>query len=425
MGDTNKLFNTCAATESDSIENHTQNELLDEHEDEKEIDITKLFDTTISKNMISMDFQTLMTKFNKFDFSLPRYQRKYVWNKKQIAKLALSLIKNLPIPPIYVYRDSESNRQIILDGQQRMISLFLYYNDLVLKNNNHRELVDFYKILKEDNRKDKSNDLTLFSLISNEKAFKKTKYTVGEGDNEFDITFGNLDIPLRRQLESSYIDVVFIDVKGKDKETVYSNIFNLLNDAGTPLERQEIRNGVYACPFYDMLHDFNENSVEWRNFYGRKHDRSKDIEILLRFVAMNDATEFCDNEIKFKTDKDGNQIYKGSYNLLLDDYSQRSLKFSKDEIEKINTDLEEFLSKIKLSNKLNTCMIKNKKVSHVLIEALYIAYMKSDRSLMVIDDFLIEKILTSAEYPRGTSSKEIIEDRLNFVFNIIKQLRLF
>lgn len=401
--------NDCAATEIDNIYE------CEKDADEKEIDITKLSNTIVNKNMISLDFETLMNKFNKFDFALPRYQRKYVWNKKQIAKLALSLIKNLPIPPIYVYRDDLSNRQIILDGQQRMISLFLYYNDLVLKNNNHRELVDFYKLLKEDKR----GNSTLYDLMNSNDAFKHTTYTIGESDHTLDITFGKLPTSLQRQLESAYIDVVFIDVKGKGKETVYSTIFNLLNDAGTPLERQEIRNGVYACAFYDMLHDFNENNVYWRNFYGSKHDRCKDIEILLRFLAMNDATELCGNTIQFRTDNDGNELYRSSYNLLLDDYSQKSLKFCDAEIVKIKKDLTEFLSKIKLTNKLNSRTKNDDFISPLLIESLYIAYIKSDRSLQVIDDNLIKEIVSSPKYQKGISSKEKLKERLTFVFNKI------
>lgn len=71
-------------------------------------------------------FRSLMEGMDENLYVIPKYQRKYRWTKKQAVCLAESLICGLPIPPIYTCRN-KNNQLEILDGQQRMISLFFYY----------------------------------------------------------------------------------------------------------------------------------------------------------------------------------------------------------------------------------------------------------------------------------------------------------
>ena len=82
----------------------------------------------ISINQVKSDvaFRTLVEGVNEHMYVIPEYQRKFRWSKKKIENLAISLIKGLPIPPIYTYRNDE-NQLEVLDGQQRIISLFLYF----------------------------------------------------------------------------------------------------------------------------------------------------------------------------------------------------------------------------------------------------------------------------------------------------------
>ncbi len=69
-------------------------------------------------------------------YVFPGFQRRFVWDKSKIAYLALSFIQGVPIPPIYLYIDEDRN-QVILDGQQRIISIFLYFHDLEYCKSDH------------------------------------------------------------------------------------------------------------------------------------------------------------------------------------------------------------------------------------------------------------------------------------------------
>ena len=78
-----------------------------EEEDIKEVDINDLLNTKISYKSKVMDIESILNALKRGDYKLPKYQRKYVWEKQQAANLILSLIKNIPIPPLYLYYDKD------------------------------------------------------------------------------------------------------------------------------------------------------------------------------------------------------------------------------------------------------------------------------------------------------------------------------
>ncbi|MCI8887913.1 MAG: DUF262 domain-containing protein [Hungatella sp.] len=79
-----------------------------------------------------MSFTSLMSGLEKGDYVIPRFQRMYRWSETQAEELAVSLVRGLPIPPIYCYRNRDQ-QMVILDGQQRILSLYLYYIGKFLK----------------------------------------------------------------------------------------------------------------------------------------------------------------------------------------------------------------------------------------------------------------------------------------------------
>jgi len=62
-------------------------------------------------------------------------------------------------------------------------------------------------------------------------------------------------------------------------------VFERLNTGGLRLSSQEIRSCIYHGPFDDLLEELNEN-VAWREVFGRPNKRKKDLELILRFIAL-------------------------------------------------------------------------------------------------------------------------------------------
>ena len=81
---------------------------------------------TVQQYKSDVAFKTLVEGVNDNLYFIPKYQRKFRWKKEQVQELARSLVKGYPIPPIYAYRNTDGQLEI-LDGQQRVMSLFFYY----------------------------------------------------------------------------------------------------------------------------------------------------------------------------------------------------------------------------------------------------------------------------------------------------------
>jgi uncharacterized protein with ParB-like and HNH nuclease domain len=90
-----------------------------------------------------MKINELLSDIEKKDLVLPEFQREYVWNRDQAKKLMDSLMKGYPVgsllfwktdnPPELKNIDSLPEKlgtiDVILDGQQRLTTLYMLIKD--------------------------------------------------------------------------------------------------------------------------------------------------------------------------------------------------------------------------------------------------------------------------------------------------------
>ncbi len=57
---------------------------------------------------------------------IPSFQRNYVWDLQRASKLIESILIGLPIPQIFLYEEAR-NSFLVIDGQQRMMSIFYFF----------------------------------------------------------------------------------------------------------------------------------------------------------------------------------------------------------------------------------------------------------------------------------------------------------
>ena len=70
----------------------------------------------------------IISRLKKQQIKVPEFQRKYVWDIKKASRFIESLILGLPVPGIFLSRDDKSaNQMLIVDGQQRLLSLQRFY----------------------------------------------------------------------------------------------------------------------------------------------------------------------------------------------------------------------------------------------------------------------------------------------------------
>lgn len=192
------------------------------------------------------------------DIQIPDYQREFVWTMKQSSILIDSFLSGLPVPPVFFYID-EDNKNLVIDGQQRILSVVFYFEGY------------FGKESVQGRRQ-------VFRLTGID---KKSAY---DGKR-----FVDLDESDQRKLRQSVLRAVNIRQLGPSGENTSAyHIFERLNTGGTPLKPQEIRNCVFRGGFNQLLRQANKDS-NWRKILGKKFidKHQKDVELLLRIFSLS------------------------------------------------------------------------------------------------------------------------------------------
>ena len=359
-------------------------------------------DVSIQQYKTDVGFRTLVESVNENLYIIPKYQRKYRWNKEQVTGLIESLIYGLPIPPIYTCRN-EHNQLEILDGQQRVMSLFFYYIGYYL-NKSKNSSIDFSDLV--------IKDISFKEALLEQYELEKLDISFeGQHGKRVNVDYEKLPIELKRRIDYTPITVIEIKINDEKRKTqVLRQIFKYLNKGGSLLSAQEQRNGIYICPFYNMLQDLNRNNSCWRNVWGREDAKEQDLEALLRFCALKRFVKIKNNlsEYNFVIYE-----YNSSYVDMLDRFSEESMEFNSVQIAEYKESLLNFLELFDPGNKI----LKN----ITLLESLYVVYEKMKVKTPITDE-LCKSILDNEQYKscarQGTVKLKNMNERWKAVYEI-------
>ncbi len=215
-------------------------------------------------------------------FKIPSFQRNYVWDLKRASKLIESLLIGLPIPQIFLY-ESGRNEFLVIDGQQRLMTIYYFTKGRFPKKEKRTELRDIFdeygeipvEILEDDNFFQRFN-LKLDGITEG----SKNKFN---GKN-----YKTLESVFSTSLNLATIRNMIIKPISDDEENgAMFEIFNRLNSGGMNLGTQEIRMSLYHSNFLKALLEMNKEK-QWRKILGKDEPdiRLTDIEIILRVFAM-------------------------------------------------------------------------------------------------------------------------------------------
>ncbi len=197
----------------------------------------------------------LVKRLRAGDIDIPEFQRGFVWTGPQCARFIESLLLGLPVPGIFLYREAETSKLMVIDGQQRLRTLQAFYDGLL----RGREFI----LPRRDPNKYQSIHRDFEG---------KTYASLGDED--------------RRRLDDSIIHATIVkqDAPQGDLNSVY-HIFERINSGGTQLQPQEIRSAVFHGRFRDLLRELDQDDG-WRAIYGPPSPRFKDQELILRFISL-------------------------------------------------------------------------------------------------------------------------------------------
>jgi len=194
--------------------------------------------------------ESLVARMDRGDIFIPHFQRDYVWSPKDASRFIETLLLGLPVPGLFLSKEQETQKLLVIDGQQRLRTLQFFY-DGIFEPTGKR-----------------------FSLSGVQPQF--------EGK-----TYRDLSSEEQRVLNDSIIHLTIVhqDEPSDDNSSIYY-IFERLNTTGRILSPQEIRACLYHGEFNEALKDLNSNP-KWRKLFGPVNKRMRDQELILRFFALN------------------------------------------------------------------------------------------------------------------------------------------
>jgi hypothetical protein len=233
-----------AAADPDVLDDVVDEALLEEEDSTEES-----LHYEIASYGADYDVDGLVKRLGRGDIKIPEFQRGYVWPIKQASRFIESLLLGLPVPGIFLSKEIETNKLLVIDGQQRLRTLEAFYGGIFPPNK--RE----------------------FSLVDVQEEF--------EGK-----TYKTLDDEDRRVLENAIIHATVVkQTNPADGGSGIYKIFERLNSSGMLLSPQEIRTAIYGGNLSNLLSELNKGP-KWRMLFGPANKRMRDQELVLRFFAL-------------------------------------------------------------------------------------------------------------------------------------------
>lgn len=259
----------------------------------------------IRTDVLSMSIGEILNKLENDEIILnPKFQRYFRWTEKQKSDLIESIFMALPIPPIFVFSNNQGKWEVI-DGLQRLTTINKFYK--------------------------------------NEFALTDCSY-IKLGKNLF---YKDLSDKQKLLIKNKRLDFVILD-ETSDGNAKY-DMFNRLNTGGSGLSDQEVRNCIMIMKnekFFDWFKSLEDNEdfrlTITEQFSGRQIEEQKDLELILKFLAIrnikdsqisfNDSKEFLDKQAiemcdNIEYNKELNkQAFNDTFTLLYNSLGEKAFK---------------------------------------------------------------------------------------------------
>ena len=208
---------------------------------------------TINSYPTDPTLEVLHMRWQRDEILIPKFQRGWVWNHTQASQLIESFLLGLPIPGIFLYRDPKTQHLLVIDGQQRLRTIWGFF-DGHLPN-----VTDFY-------------------LRDVDPRWEGKRYA-------------DLVEPDKIRLRDAVLRSIVVEQTVPDDDSSMFHIFERLNTGGTHLNPQEVRNSAAHGPFNSLMIELN-NDPSWRLIFGKStpDTRMRDVELVVRFSALHEGS---------------------------------------------------------------------------------------------------------------------------------------
>lgn len=207
-----------------------------------------------------LTLQVYLQKYEQKNLVIPEFQRNFVWNQIQASKLIESFLLGLPVPGVFLYKETDTNKLLIIDGQQRILTIIRFFQGQF------------------------ENKVFVLKKVS--------PRWEGKG-------FRDLSEPDRLFLQDSVLRATVIQQLQPDDNSSVYHIFERLNTGGVKLNPMEIRKCIFAGPYFGELETANQN-LAWRLLLGKPtpDKRLRDVELILRVLALYESEQTYEKPMK-------------------------------------------------------------------------------------------------------------------------------
>lgn len=373
------------------------------YEESEENEQNELKRYQINSYSVDRAVETLIKWKRNNKLVVPDFQRDYVWSFSNCARLIDSILLNLPIPNIFVFKIVEKGEEkyILVDGMQRITTIDQFESGT-------------------------------WKQSGKERKFKINLKT----SNWYNKGFSNLDESDKQFFYDYPLSVMIFETSAKsdsESKNVIFSVFERINTGSEKLTEQEIRNTLYQGICLDKLKEVvSTKDVFYRliQLDSGVQKRGKDLEFLLRLMSYYHIYNVSKKGVKYLVNDDEESKITTSKTVMLNNYLYYS---NKGDIEYINqlTDILEALATIEQLDKTALYCVKRDKsgigtkVHQIFAEALVIATILNNNTISLSKEQFNENKLSlwkSEEYFYKTFTEKTT-DPDNVVARIDKMIR--
>jgi len=211
------------------------------------------------------NLNNLIIAVQKGDYRIPQFQREYVWEKSKVISLFDSIYKEYPIGSFFLWKagrehnnlfrhsidiniapiQKDDNVSFILDGQQRITSLYVTLQGITANNTDYGRICFDLKEEKFTHREPDDNRYVRVCDIWGPNALKLMRKIDEHYTEAFDRCYETL---------KTY-PISIVEVRDKDLPAV-CNIFQRINQGGKRLDRFDLISAMTFSPDFDLREKF-------------------------------------------------------------------------------------------------------------------------------------------------------------------------
>lgn len=216
------------------------------------------------------------------NIELPEYQRSFVWEEKDVKQLFQSLEAGQFIPPITIahYDDGVEQKNLILDGQQRLTSIllaFIGYMPIKEKFNTQDSEMASGDDSNEENM-DSSMEWT-YKYMLEHSSKENTLEKISERLNRDASRYKKIDVDFHQDkddfYENTFLGFSFIipnSTDAKETQRYFSTLFRNMNYLGSKLSFLESRRSLYYM------------NAGYKNYFDGKLENGEDVLCEIRLM---------------------------------------------------------------------------------------------------------------------------------------------